>query len=250
MRGHSQPSIQAHFEKSNLLVPEPLLLSNRNIIFLNRGDIILNMGILYSLELEVIMFEGAEQVHRLLGLLAEALEVEEAESVELVVCGGAALQVIGLVTRTTEDIDVVASVVDGKDTDPEPFSAPLKRAIQRVGVDHGLPEDWLNSGPRDNQRLGLPKGLVGRAMVKEYGPLLKVRFIDRIDQIHFKLYASVDQGPGKHVDDLMALAPDADELEAAATWAMTHDVSEAFKETLLQALRVLGFEDVASRLDE
>jgi hypothetical protein len=167
-----------------------------------------------------------------------------------VVCGGAALQVAGLVTRTTEDIDVVASVVDGKDVDPEPFSAPLKEAIRRVGVDHGLPEDWLNSGPRENQRLGLPEGLLERAVTREYGPLLRVRFIDRVDQIHFKLYASVDQGLGKHVDDLRALNPAPDEMEAAALWAMTHDVSPDFRLMLLQALQALGFEDVASKLEK
>jgi len=195
------------------------------------------------------MFADARQVHHLLGQLAEALELEGADPVELVVCGGAALQVAGLVARATEDIDVVASVVDGEDVDPEPFSEGLKAAIRRVGMDHGLPENWLNSGPRENQRLGLPEGLLERAESREYGPLLRVRFIARFDQIHFKLYAAVDLGLGKHVNDLQALSPQSDEIRAAALWAMTHDVSEGFRVMLLQALRALGFQDVADGLD-
>jgi len=35
----------------------------------------------------------------------------------------------------------------------------------------------------------------------------------------------VDQGAGKHFDDLIALKPTSDELENAARWTMTHDVS-------------------------
>ena len=53
--------------------------------------------------------------------------------------------------------------------------------------------------------------------------MLTGHFTGRFDQIHFKLYASVDRG-GYHIEDLRALSPSHDELEAAARWAMTHDV--------------------------
>jgi hypothetical protein len=69
----------------------------------------------------------------------------------------------------------------------------------------------------------------------------------RYDQIHFKLYAAVDQGAGKHLDDLLALKPTSDELENAARWTMTHDVSEGFKQNLKSLLNYLGFKDVAER---
>lgn len=64
------------------------------------------------------------------------------------------------------------------------------------------------------------------------------------DQIHFKLYALVDQGVGRHEEDLRALAPTRDELLAAARWTQTHDPSPGFREQLEAALRYLGLEDV------
>ncbi|MCK6509550.1 hypothetical protein L6R29_06245 [Myxococcota bacterium] len=196
----------------------------------------------------VAMFSEAKQIHEQLEHLADALELEGAERLDLVVCGGAGLQVLGLVERATRDVDVVARVVGGKDCFPEPFSEPLLRAVQRVAEDDGLPKDWLNAGPAENQRLGLPEGLLERCMVRVYGALLTVRFLSRYDQIHFKLYATVDSGVGKHLDDLRLLEPNAGELKAAALWSMTHDPSEGYKQMLLELLDLLGFMDVANEL--
>ena len=39
--------------------------------------------------------------------------------------------------------------------------------------------------------------------------------------------SAADRG-GYHIEDLRALEPTPDEIEAAARWAMTHDVSEGF----------------------
>jgi hypothetical protein len=64
-----------------------------------------------------------------------------------------------------------------------------------------------------------------------------------LDQIHFKLYALVDQGAGKHEQDLRALTPTTEELIQAAQWTRTHDPSEGFREMLERALRYLGVED-------
>src|SRR6266849_4239871 len=70
-------------------------------------------------------------------------------------------------------------------------------------------------------------GLVERATkdvdllaIAEKGEL---RFAGRLDQVHFKLYAMVDQGGGRHEADLRALHPTRDELIAAARWTMTQD---------------------------
>jgi hypothetical protein len=116
----------------------------------------------------------------------------------------------------------------------------------------GLFEGWLNNGPSRGEgglfQMGLPAGLVGRLTEKKYGSRLAVHFIGRLDQIHFKLYAAADQRDGTHLNDLQALRPDAAELEAAARWAMTHDVSEGFKMVLKELLTQLGYEYVAKDL--
>ena len=95
--------------------------------------------------------------------------------------------------------------------------------------------------------MGLPDGLGERLTYTTYGERLTDHFIDRIDHIYFKLYASVDRG-GYHIEDLRALGPTAEEVEAAARWSMTHDVSEGFKMVLRRLLEELGYEDVAKRL--
>jgi hypothetical protein len=71
-----------------------------------------------------------------------------------------------------------------------------------------------------------------------------LQIASRFDQVHFKLYAAVDQGPdSKHADDLRRLRPTVEELEAAAAWCRQHDPSGAFAEQLAQASEYFGRED-------
>ena len=91
--------------------------------------------------------------------------------------------------------------------------------------------------------LGLPERMLERAHRREWGGLI-LHIADRRDQIFFKLYAAVDQGPrSKHFDDLRRLEPTVIELQAAASWARSHDPSEGFREELRRALRDLGLVD-------
>lgn len=163
--------------------------------------------------------------------------------VELVVVGGSALLAVGLIGRPTRDVDVVAFLSDRTLLDPRPFPQLLIDAADRVARDFNLPADWLNASPADLLDFGLPDGFVDRLERRDYGEALSVHFAGRFDQIHFKLYAMVDQGPGKHEADLRALHPTNNELLAAARWTRTHDPSEGFREQLIAALAHLGVDD-------
>lgn len=91
--------------------------------------------------------------------------------------------------------------------------------------------------------LGLPDGSVGRSHRRQWGGLI-LHLADRRDQICFKLYATVDQGPrSKHFEDLRRLEPTNDELRRAAAWAQGHDPSPGFATELGGALRDLGYPD-------
>jgi hypothetical protein len=81
---------------------------------------------------------------------------------------------------------------------------------------------------------------MSRVVTRPYGPALVVHFASRLDQIHFKLFAMVDQGGGRHEVDLRALGPTPGELAAAARWSTTQDPSPGYKSVLVDALRVLG----------
>jgi hypothetical protein len=164
-------------------------------------------------------------------------------SLELVVIGGSALQALGLIDRATRDVDVVA-LADGENlVSADPLPAELVAAARQVAKDFGLPEGWLNAGPADIVRLGLPVGFTERTEIRAVGPSLIVRFASRYDQIHFKLYAMVDQGAGRHEMDLKALSPSREELLASARWARTQDPSPGFRSELLAVLVYLGVEN-------
>jgi hypothetical protein len=162
---------------------------------------------------------------------------------DLVVIGGSALLALGLVDRTTRDVDVVAIRRGSRLVRPDPLPEALLEAARRVALDFALPPDWLNTGPSSLLDFGLPLGFESRLARRDYGSFLTVWLASRLDQIHFKLYALADQGPGKHEQDLRALDPSRGELLAAARWAITHDPSPAFREELLGALAFLGLED-------
>ena len=100
-------------------------------------------------------------------LLDGHLALVEAPEYRLVVCGGTALLAIGLATRVTRDVDIVALAdSDGLMINPAPLPAPLQAAAAEVQKDLGLPVDWLNNGPSSGVgglfQLGLPEGLVER----------------------------------------------------------------------------------------
>jgi hypothetical protein len=96
--------------------------------------------------------------------------------------------------------------------------------------------------------MGLPEGCIERLEAHSYRSHLIVWFVGRLDQIHFKLYAAADQGPGRHVDDLLALQPTSNELLAAARWACSHDVSPDFRGIVRDMLKKLGHAVVAAQL--
>jgi len=137
------------------------------------------------------------------------------------------------------------ALLDGGELKPaKPLPEHVVEARNAVAADFGVDEGWLNAGPGDLLRWGLPEGFVERLTRRDFGAALTVHLASRLDQIHFKLYALVDQGVGRHEEDLRALAPTPDELRAAARWTVTQDPSEGFRQELHGALRYLGVEDV------
>jgi len=199
------------------------------------------------------MFRDQNDIETILSALGEQLESLSPEPAELLVCGGSALIFLGLVRRATKDVDILAYVkrtTSGGTSfiKATPLSEEFIVAARKVARDFNLPENWINTGPTSAVDFGLPHGLMNRVTTSEFGQKLTIHFLGRYDQIHFKLYAAADQGAGVHYDDLLALNPTVDELEQAAHWSMTHDVSESYRQTLKDLLNYMGHSDVAERL--
>lgn len=180
-------------------------------------------------------------IERLLSALGEQL-ASAGERYELVVIGGSGLLALGVIERATRDIDIVALRADGDLDTAEPMPEGLRAARDQVARDFSLPLEWLNAGPTDLLEFGLPNGFVDRLQRHDYGEGLVVYLASHYDQIHFKLYALVDQGPGKHEEDLRALSPTEEELIAAARWSTSQDPSEGYRLMLRQTLTHLGVE--------
>ncbi len=194
---------------------------------------------------------GRDTLDRALTLLGEILAARGHSPEHFVVCGGSSLLALGLISRTaTRDVDVLARLEERRLVQAKPLSTGIIEAAEAVRVELDLPADWFNTGPADDSffRLGFPVGIEDRLSHRTYGPALSIGFVGRYDQIHFKLYAAVDQGPGRHVSDLRDLKPTAEELLAAARWTRLQDPSEGFRFVLADLLKHLGHADVAEQL--
>jgi hypothetical protein len=199
------------------------------------------------------MTHDYEKLNQALRLLNGRLELAGAPRFNLVVCGGSALAATGLVTRTTKDVDIVALMDDdGVLLDPAPLPQALVREAHEVALDLGLQQDWLNNGPSSGDgglfRVGLPEGFVERLTWETIGGRLTVGFISRYDQIHFKLYAAVDQSGSYHAADLRELQPTDEELLAAAGWTRSHDPSDGYLQGLQWFLKEFGYGHLVDRV--
>lgn len=186
----------------------------------------------------------ADTLDSILGALEDQLR-HLGKHQEIVVIGGSALTALGLVRRATKDVDLVAVADSGVLRPASPLPDALREARDRVARDFDLDPNWLNAGPADLLKWGLPEGFMDRVVTRIYGSALTVDFASRFDQVHFKLFAMVDQAGGRHEADLRALRPSAEELIAAAGWSMTQDPSPGYRMVLREALSALGIEDDA-----
>lgn len=87
------------------------------------------------------------------------------------------------------------------------MSPALQSAAAKVAREMQLDPHWLNTGPAGQVLAGLPEGFLSRLTRHDYGACLTICLPDRLDLVHLKLFAIMDQGPARHVTDLKALKP-------------------------------------------
>jgi hypothetical protein len=73
-------------------------------------------------------------------------------------------------------VDILAIAVNGDLRPAEPLPESLRIARDRVTRDFDLDENWLNGGPTDLLKCGLPDGLMTRIVTRRYGQALTVHF--------------------------------------------------------------------------
>lgn len=166
---------------------------------------------------------------------------------EIAVVGGSALLLQGLISRPTRDMDVVAILLEGQLRDPRPLPGDLLAAAQDVARAYGLDEAWLNPHAADLLfEYGLPDGFLTRCEVRRDGGLT-VHIATRLDQIAFKLFASLDLYRTRDVDDLRAMQPSQEELIDVAPWVLAHQLRR-FRSDLVFRLETLGVKDAEHKV--
>jgi hypothetical protein len=143
--------------------------------------------------------------------------VERDHSFEAVVIGGAALGLLGVVSRQTRDCDILYPML------PKAIQEAAREFAQiRSREGDLLADDWLNNGPSSLTDV-LPLGWKDRLQVAYKGEALTLHCLGRLDLIRSKLFALCDRGTD--IQDCIALAPTNDELEEIKPWLEEQDAN-------------------------
>ncbi len=129
-------------------------------------------------------------------------------SFELYICGGAALQLLGIISRATADIDVIEKHLD----------QDLIAAKNVVAKKLRISEDWLNnkvSPIADRLEKNWKKKCVGVFA----GDHLVVFSLSRQDLINSKLHAATSRH-GEDINDLVELSPTPLEFQRAKEYTL------------------------------
>lgn len=196
-------------------------------------------------------------------MLGKLMEADGIPHTGLLVCGGAALNALGITSYSTKDVDVICTV---EESDGQirfiqrEWSIPVD-LIDTVARDLALPTEdrygdklpndrkWLNNGPWRLLDYGLPEDLAQRLIKRDYGQRLSVYFVSRYDQIHLKLYACLaSERVAVHQRDLIGMDVSDAEMETAARWLLSKTLNAKTTKKLREVLFELGHEKVIQEL--
>ncbi len=145
----------------------------------------------------------------ILNILEAELKVHS-ETLEITICGGAAIQLLGYSNRPTKDIDVIVPTIPDR----------LQPLIKSIAYTHQLADDWLNNGPASLIH-DLEIGWKDRTTLLYRGPHLTIRVLSRHDLIFSKLYAMCDRR--EDIRDLLAMQVTDGELQIAGLQVKNKD---------------------------
>jgi hypothetical protein len=173
----------------------------------------------------------SEMIPRFDGFLAE-----RGLTLEAIATGGAALALLGIITRETRDCDLIEPELSaGMLAASRAFASGL-RAEGEI-----LRDDWLNNGPASLAPL-LPDGWRNRLQLVHQGKAIRLWTLGRPELLLSKLFALCDRG--LDLPDCLALQPAPAELALAEAWITGQDLNPGWpahvRATLHDLARRLG----------
>lgn len=162
----------------------------------------------------------------------DAFLVEQGLTLEAIVIGGAALSLLGVVSRQTHDCDVLHPELPQTIVDAAREFAGFRRRNDDL-----LADDWLNNGPSSLTDV-LPSGWMERSQTVFSGTAIILHCLGRIDLLMSKLFALCDRGID--LQDCIALAPTAGELNEVMPWLELQDATDCSRWCRVKSRRGYG----------
>lgn len=156
------------------------------------------------------------QIHQVVASFDQYLAVEQLRF-DAVVIGGAALNLLGVVSRLTKDCDILTPEI------PAQIAAAARAFAHQVrGKGGTLQDDWLNNGPASLRSQLLPEW-ENRLQTVFVGQAIHLRSLGRQDLLCSKLFALCDRGID--LADCIALKPSDHELAQLLPWLEQQDAN-------------------------
>lgn len=156
--------------------------------------------------------------------------LEKKLSFEAIIIGGAALNIMDVVSRTTKDVDFL---------DPNIPESIKEASIEFAKVNPSFnldPNDWFNNGPEFLKR-DLPKNWRETLQVIFKGEALILHTLGRLNLLRTKLYAYADRDID--FEDCIALSPSLEELNQCKPWVLAGDTNELWPSRVEEAFTSL-----------
>ena len=134
---------------------------------------------------------------------------------DAVVIGGAALNLLGVVSRLTKDCDILYPQIPDEIVKAAKAFAATRRQAGDV-----IADDWLNNGPA-SLVAQLPTDWRNHLRTVFKGRGLRLKCLGRDDLLRSKLFALCDRG--LDLGDCLALAPTKEELTKLLPWLDQQD---------------------------
>jgi len=151
---------------------------------------------------------------------------------EAVIIGGAALALLGVITRQTRDCDILDPLLP-----IEIESAAKEFAISIRQSGEMLHDNWLNHEPASLSKL-LPDGWQNHLQLVYKGNALILHTLGRKDLLRTKLFALCDRGTD--LVDCIALKPSLDEIEEVISWVQEQDANPDWPQHVVSVCADLG----------
>jgi hypothetical protein len=141
---------------------------------------------------------------------------------EAVVIGGAALSIMGVITRDTADVDCL---------DPKIPDEILRHAAEfsKRFPALRLTEQWINNGP-DTLARDLPLGWRDDLVPIFSGSALRLLTLSRLNLLRTKLFALCDRD--QDLQDCISLRPTAEEIDLCLGWVLDRDANSEWPENV------------------